>query len=297
MVCCRVFLIGAGGLIVGYVLGRLSGARRAALGNNNGTKSERSATNSGSAVYDSTKVLQEYLQFHYAIPKELIPFKKEVMDNNLDFPVHVAQIVQKACPKGGRALDIGCAVGRTTYELCRTFKEAIGVDFSENFIKAALVLRTYGVMDYVSVEEGELQSFHTAKVPTDIDRTRSNFFVGDACNLDKSLGKFNAIVACNLMCRVPDPKKFLASVKDFLEPGGVFVLVSPYSWLAEYSKPSEWLGGTQETAHKNTSLIHAALGGESVFTLTHEEEVSFLLREHRRKYQLGVSHCLIWTRK
>jgi len=38
-----------------------------------------------------------------------------------------------------------------------------------------------------------------------------------------------AVLAANLMCRVPDPAKFLADMKDLVVEGGAFVLVSPFS--------------------------------------------------------------------
>jgi SAM-dependent methyltransferase len=33
-----------------------------------------------------------------------------------------------------RAVDIGCAVGRTSYELTRTFDYVLGLDYSARFI-------------------------------------------------------------------------------------------------------------------------------------------------------------------
>jgi SAM-dependent methyltransferase len=74
------------------------------------------------------------------------------------------------------------------------------------------------------------------QVPSGIDRGRCRFIEGDACNmLALELGTFDAVMAANLMCRVPDPSKFLRDVHVLVKPGGVFVLVSPYSWLPEYT--------------------------------------------------------------
>lgn len=33
------------------------------------------------------------------------------------------------------------------------------------------------------------------------------------------------------------------------------------------------------------------------FELVEESEVPFLIREHRRKFQWGVSHAMVWRRK
>lgn len=32
------------------------------------------------------------------------------------------------------------------------------------------------------------------------------------------------------------------------------------------------------------------------FTLVEEKEVPFVIREHRRKFQWGVSHAIVWRR-
>lgn len=40
-----------------------------------------------------------------------------------------------------RALDVGCAVGGSSFELTRHFDQVVGIDFSEMFITAANVLR------------------------------------------------------------------------------------------------------------------------------------------------------------
>ncbi len=95
----------------------------------------------------------------------------------------------------GRALDLGCAVGRTSIDLAEYFDEVIGLDYSEAFIKAA-------------------QQAITENYQHVINKVR--FVVGDACNLDPSLGKFNLIFGGNLVDRLPDPTAFLNSVSDFL---------------------------------------------------------------------------------
>jgi hypothetical protein len=39
-------------------------------------------------------------------------------------------------PVPSRALDIGCAVGRSSFELARGVKEVVGIDFSASFVRA-----------------------------------------------------------------------------------------------------------------------------------------------------------------
>lgn len=51
-----------------------------------------------------------------------------------NFPVHCVEKIQVVAKENGitgRALDVGCAVGRSTIELAKAFDSAVGLDFSE----------------------------------------------------------------------------------------------------------------------------------------------------------------------
>ncbi|MCK7502526.1 MAG: SUMF1/EgtB/PvdO family nonheme iron enzyme [Comamonadaceae bacterium] len=60
-----------------------------------------------------------------------------------------------ACPTA-KALDVGCAVGRASFELARGYREVLGVDLSRAFIDAADTLRRDGELRYFRKDEGEL---------------------------------------------------------------------------------------------------------------------------------------------
>lgn len=66
---------------------------------------------------------------------------------------------------------------------------------------------------------------------------------GDACALPGDLPAFDAVLAANLLCRLPDPSRFLARAPSLVKQGGVLVLVSPYSWLQAWTPQQSWLGG------------------------------------------------------
>ena len=81
--------------------------------------------------------------------------------------------------------------------------------------------------------------------------------------------------------RLPEPRKFLESLPRLLKPGGVAVIISPYSWLQEYTAQEHWLGGLVRGGDSVASAealaeAMAALG----FALVEQFDMPFLIREH-----------------
>ena len=225
-------------------------------------------TASGSTVYESAKAVDEYLQFHFAPEADLAPYvARFVAKEALEFPKQCAKECALASSRRTRALDIGCAVGGSSFEMARYFDEVVGFDFSSAFIKAASDLQAKGSCTYESTIEGTIKESRVARVrhahhylpdglrarrvtclngqvADGIERSRCKFLVGDACDIPAlKLGEFDAVLAANLLCRLPNPSKFLRDVHDIVREGGVLVLVSPFSWLREYTEESKWIGG------------------------------------------------------
>ena len=214
-----------------------------------------------------------------------------------NFPQRTAEVARKFALGGAfptRALDVGCAVGGASFALARHFDEVVGVDFSHAFVDAAKELQSGGELPYTAMKQATNTSSHMAKVDPEIDRSRVKIMQGDACNLELlDIEKFDVIHASNLLCRLPNPRKFLEDAPRLLRPGGRLVLVSPYSWLEEYTESSQWIGGKDgQDSFEALQLIMA-----SSFTLEHQEDFPFLIREHERKFQYGVSDCTVWALK
>jgi len=77
-----------------------------------------------SAIYESDKLLAEYLLFHFGTEDEILPPSRTWpagMREALDFakrtPAHFSNGTVK------RGLDLGCAVGRSAFEMARTCDE------------------------------------------------------------------------------------------------------------------------------------------------------------------------------
>ncbi len=246
--------------------------------------------------YESDALLSQYAEFHYGDEHFGVP----------NFPRALADIAIDAQRRLGngqfrRALDLGCATGRASFELARAFERVVGIDFSARFIQAGVKLAETGVLRYTLPDEGELVSYHERRLDAlGLAGTaeRVEFWQGDACNLKDVFVGFDLILAANLIDRLYSPRRFLADVTHRLNPGGLLLLASPYTWLEEHTKREEWIGGFKKDGESYTTLD----GLKDLLSADYElvqgpQAVPFVIRETRRKHQHTLSELTIWRRR
>ncbi len=247
--------------------------------------------------YETDRLLSEYLLFHYGSAEEILPYRDGPTDA-LDFPVRcVRECLDPAeLPLSARALDVGCAVGRTSFELARYCRSVIGIDFSHRFVEAAETLLRAGRLRYNRVDEGMLVTPLVASAPPGVQRQRLSFRHGDAMNLPSNLAGFDVVLACNLICRLPDPDRFLARLPSLVQLQGHLVITTPCTWLGEFTPPGNWVGGYLENGQRKTTLDGLRKRLDPTFHLERTTDLPFLIREHARKFQWSVAQASIWRR-
>ncbi len=199
-----------------------------------------------------------------------------------------------------KAFDIGCAMGRSTLELSRGFDEVIGVDFSARFIQEAQALVDNGVLRYTMPSEGELKTFHEINLSTfglENEAKKVSFSQADACNLKPIYKDFDLIFGGNLIDRLYDPKKFLDSMAERINKGGLLILTSPYTWQEESTPKEKWIGGYKRDGENVTTLqgLEEILGSQ--FRLIDTQDVPFVIQETARKHQHTVAQMSIWEKR
>lgn len=236
--------------------------------------------------YETRKLVDEYLLFHYANAEELLPWAGGPTDA-LDFAVRTPAYATGT--PGSRALDLGCAVGRSSFELSQWFDEVIGIDYSHAFVAIAEHIRSGKELAYQRHDEATASTTLHAQIPAHSRSGNITFEQGDAMNLRDDLGAFDVVHAANLICRLPEPLRLLERLPSLVNPGGTLILATPCTWLEEYTarknfpEPNtfDWL---------KTQLGHA-------FELVSKNDEPFLIRETARKYQWTVSMLTVWQRR
>ncbi|MGQ9862382.1 MAG: 5-histidylcysteine sulfoxide synthase [Thiobacillaceae bacterium] len=249
---------------------------------------ERSTRN----LYETDRLLAQYCEFHYGPEYFGVP----------NFPRACAELClhYMAGRPRRRALDLGCATGRSAFELARGFEIVEGVDYTARFIRLALALKEVGEFAYAIPMEGDLSETRVIRL-ADLGlmqaADRVAFWQGDAANLKPQFKGYDLIFAGNLIDRMARPRAFLSTIHERLQSGGLLILTSPYTWLEEYTAKSEWIGGFERDGRAVTTLdgLHAILNTH--FHLVDRRDVPFVLRETARKFQHSLAEMTVWERR
>ncbi|HTL54464.1 MAG TPA: methyltransferase domain-containing protein [Candidatus Limnocylindrales bacterium] len=237
--------------------------------------------------YETRRYLEEYLLFHYGRPRELCPYQfipSALLSFHQRLRREYLPRVQTRQPT--RALDLGCAVGRFTFELASVAGDALGIDNSSSFIRTARRIAQQHRLFVQVRESGKALSRRKLTLPESLRRAGVQFETGDATNLRKFAdGSFHYVAAINLIDRLPCPRRFLLEVPRLLAAGGLLIMASPFTWLEEYTPAREWLSIQQ---------VQTLLGRE--LRLMKQGDLPFVIREHQRKYQLVVARVFTFGR-
>ena len=202
-------------------------------------------------------------------------------------------------PPAGVALDLGCSVGRGTFELAAAGAElAVGIDLDFGALRIAAAARATGVARYERRRTGVVYEPRHADVQVAAaDRARTAFVCADACNLPLPASRARHAVAINLLDCVPDPARLVAELARVVAPAASVILASPYDWTATATPIAAWLGGHSqrgELAGAPDATLRAALPRLGLELVAERDGVPWRLRIHDRatmEYSVHVVHA------
>lgn len=240
-------------------------------------------------IYESQRLLEEYLLFHYASADEVfatdgIPYP-HAMREAMGFTHRTVAHFQKH--ETSRGLDLGCAVGASTFAMAKHCQEVIGIDFSHAFINAAEQLQQGKCISYRRHDEAH--QYTTLHAQANGPLVRCHFEQGDAMHLRDDLGSFDRVHAANLLCRLPQPQLLLEKFPSLVRSGGELILATPCTWLEEFTPSAAWPATDTFTWLQQQLSPH--------FTLVQHCHEPFLIRETARKFQWSHSLLTYWQRK
>lgn len=130
--------------------------------------------------------------------RSTVSFSTEIAFGVKNFALECVKIATKFVKNRTKALDLGCATGRATFELAHSFDEVDGIDFSARFIGVGVKLKNDGYVAYRTKTEGDLSEERRASIEElgyEKIKDKVSFWQGDACNLKQNFNSYNLILA------------------------------------------------------------------------------------------------------
>lgn len=200
------------------------------------------------------------------------------------------------------ALDLGCSVGRTTFELAqRTDGLALGIDLNFAMLQTAQNVLQTERLSYPRRRLGLVsdQREFSVELPA---RESVDFWACDTLALPFAAGQFGTVVAMNLLDCVASPRDLLAVIRSMLQDGGSALIATPYDWSPNATPVEAWIGGhSQRGPDKGAaepllrSLLTPGAHPQSVKGLTISgeiENVPWLTRLHERSTLAYSTHLV-----
>jgi SAM-dependent methyltransferase/uncharacterized protein YbaR (Trm112 family) len=170
---------------------------------------------------------------------------------------HALALLESPGIERGAWIDMGCAVGRGTYELARRGAElAVGVDLSFGMLRVAEHAQSSGRAVFAVRRVGLVYDRREISVP-DMPSERMSFWCCDVGNLPFAEGSFDGALSLNVLDCVPSPLQHVMETGRILCSGAPALLSTPYDWSANATPLEQWLGG-----HSQRGPAHGSSAAE-----------------------------------
>lgn len=163
-------------------------------------------------------------------------------------------------------LDIGCALGRSSFELAASSSQLVlGIDTNFSMLKLAQRILGERKLSYPRRRIGIVYD----RREFDIDlpaMEQVDFWACSGLSLPFRSNSFGLVVGLQVLDSVGSPLELLSSVADVLQPGGSTVLATPYDWSPAVTPVEAWIGGhSQRSATRGSAepLLRSLLTPEA----------------------------------
>jgi len=211
-----------------------------------------------------------------------------------------SDLTTKIKSNNSRVLDLGCSVGRSSFELAQYFSNVDGIDFSARFLQHGVKLQQTGLLRFVQPTEGELLDYHEVNIDTlgfESIKNNIHFSQGDACNLKAIHQGYEAVVAINLLEKLYEPAKFLRQIHHRLNAGGLLIIVSDYHWTIDCTPKDKWISGIKINGENVVGLAGLKLHLHNKFYLVCCQSIEKSVQLDQRRALLSNNEMTIWRLK
>ncbi|MBF0226462.1 MAG: methyltransferase domain-containing protein [Desulfobacterales bacterium] len=207
----------------------------------------------------------------------------------------------------GPVIDIGCSVGRTTFDLAETIDDIVlGVDLNFGMVKIAASVLNNGRVNYPKRRSGII--FDRRDFQVSFEKSKHvDFWVCDATDLPFSGANVSFGLSLNVVDCISSPYDHLKELSKILKPDGIAVISTPYDWTISATPVESWIGGhSQRSENQGSSdiMLRSLLAGgghpnviEQLEILSEIEQIPWTLRLHERSSMKYMVHILTLHKK
>ena len=130
----------------------------------------------------------------------------------------------------GPILDLGCSVGRTTFELAeRTGEWVIGADLNFSMLRMASEVARTGRVSFAQRRVGVVYDRRTYEVDLP-GRDKVDFWQVDALAMPFQHQSFSLMTSINVLDCLASPVGHVQELSHWVRPGGSVILSTPFDW-------------------------------------------------------------------
>jgi len=245
--------------------------------------------------YDDDDEIAKMTHSHYA---------DEELFGVANWAQRVAQLAIAKSSRFDKALDVGCAAGRSAFELATRFAAVTAIDFTVRLIGVGYRMQENGAVEWTLPEQGDLEATHrteAAQLGLDLATLqRVSFLQADAQNLPPPAelsDDFDLVLAANLLSKLSNPRLFLQSIHTYCRADAVLLLCDAYDWDTEHTPRQNWIGAREEDGGLSAEEAVKALMLETGHWRWQEElEMEQVVKLSKRTFEHTNSHCMLLQR-
>jgi len=194
----------------------------------------------------------------------------------------------------GNILDIGCASGRSSFELAAHFRcLTLGLDLNFSLLRFAQQLLIDGKASYPRKHLGVIYHRHNVEFSRDHSEL-VDFWAADATALPLPPASSSLCGAYNVLDAVNSPRHLLHSLARQLKQNGTLLLTTPYDWSGN-TPMQNWLGGQaqyDEQIGDSPQLLRQIMQQAGFDILAEKDNLAWQLRLHSRQFNHYQVHML-----
>jgi len=235
----------------------------------------------------------QQLEAHYSQPQVVQQNYPKAVANK------IRDIIYQQQTSTTKLLDIGCSVGRVSFELAREFDHIDGVDFSARLIQHGVKLQSEHSLRYALKNEGDIVDFkevqlHSLDLPSGDNIA---FCQGDAGNLKAIFTDYDVILAQHIIEQHYDPTLFFKQAHTRLNKNGLLLVLTDHRFNETFTDKSKWFGGIKVNGENMTGVEGLAQKLRHHFDLLEQHELQQELKVDARNFSISHKNLSVWRLK